>query len=488
MADAVSVMVSFPRDNTKSLSPSEYDKQISAYTNSLAKLPAASWTKSVDDKSLLELLDPSVNSIPYLKVLVDHVKADKAQDRDHVELLYDRACIFFTSFDPVQVRFAGELWYTLWDWALACVQALGIIDLTPLSTALLRLDPSAATFTTLHLQFVRQCLSIGVPSLALPLLKQNIFAYPQTLPKGVPSDTISDEHELSNAFITSNSGFSNKITPEHVLEYYLLGAHVYIGARIYQRARLFLEHVLLYPTQQHTTSHFQVEAYKKWVLIGLLSEGKPFPYPRTIDSAVWKNIKAVGKSYDSLADSFEKRDSLKYQAELDVGSQIWTGDGNMRLVTEAGHALVRYRVSDLQKTYAALPVSKVASHLGLSPANTLQTLTDMIRQSRLNASLSQGATQGESILRFDLAPPAATALLPSDLESQTKRIEKLIAAVRDADRRLQLTKEHVAVSKRHKSILAPDAELADQMDLSWDAPGATHDAPMLVEDDEDIMS
>ncbi|KAM0714248.1 hypothetical protein Q7P37_010035 [Cladosporium fusiforme] len=488
MVDALSVMVSFPREDTATLSPSEYDKQILAFTNSLGKLPAASWTKSVDKKSLLELLDPSVNSIPYLKALLDAVRADKKQERDSLELFYDQACIFFTSFDPVQVRFAGELWHDLWDWSLAYVHAFGIIDLTPLSTALLRLDPSAATFTTLHLRLVRQCLSLGTPTQALPILDQNIFAYPQTLPKGIPGETTSDDHEISNAFITATSGFSGKIIPEHVLEYYLLGAHVYIGTRNYQRARLFLECVLLYPTQQHITSHFQVEAYKKWVLIGLLSEGKPFPYPRTIDQGVWKNIKAVGKSYDSLADSFERRDFLKYSAEVDVGSQIWAGDGNMRLVEAAGRALVRYRVSDLQKTYAALPVSRVATHLGLSPADTLTTLTEMIRQSRLNASLAQGATPAEYILRFELAPAAGTASPSSDLESQTKRIESLIAAVRDADRRLQITKEHAAVTKRQKSVHGPDAELADQMDLSWDAPGTTPDVPLLAEDDEDIMS
>jgi COP9 signalosome complex subunit 3 len=189
-------------------------------------------------------------------------------------------------------------------------------------------------------------------------------------------------------------------------------------------------------------------------------------------------------------ENFEKRDTLKYRAEAEVGAQNWVDDGNMGLVSEAGQSLVRYCVADLQKTYAALPVVKVASYLGYSPEDTFTMLTQMIRQSSLNASLAPGATAGEAILRFNLAASASNTTQQLDLEAQTKRIEKLIAAVRDADRRLQLTKEHVTIAKRNKNTPAADADLADQMDLTWDAPGTGSNVPMLVDeddDDEDIM-
>jgi COP9 signalosome complex subunit 3 len=495
MADTLAVLRAFPPDTLKGSSLSdlesglpaaELDKKINAYLTTLNKLPKAAWTKTVDKKSLLELLDPSVNTIPYLKCLSDGVSSLGKQDKERAELLFDQACIFFASFDPVQARYVGEMWRGLWEWAQMFMHSVNIVDQSILSTALLRLDPSAATFTTLHLRLVRQCLSTGVPSQALPVLDQSIFAYPQTLPKNIPAEPFTAEHDLSNAFITSDSGFSEKVRPEYVLEYYLLGAQVYIGTRNYQRARLFLEHVILHPTAHHTTSSFQVEAYKKWILVGLLSEGKQFPYPRTVDSGVWKSLKAIGKSYEALADNFEKRQTVKYQAELEVGAQTWYEDGNLRLVQEAGQSLIRYCVADLQKTYAALPVAKVASHLGFSPEDTHSTLTEMIKHSSLSASLAPGATAGDAILRFDLASSASTTSQQSDLEAQTKRIEKLITAVRDADCRLQLTKEHIALAKRNKvHSAAPDAELADQMDLSWDPPGASSNVPQLLDDDED---
>lgn len=485
MGDPLAVMLSFPPDNLKSLSPSDLDSKITHYIANLDRLPKTAWTKSVDKKSLLELLDPSVNSIPYLKCLCDSTQALGKQDKQHGELLLDQVYIFLASFDPVQVRYVGEMWRDIWIWAQVSMQALGVIDQSILSTALLRLDSSSATFTTLHLRFVRRCLLEGTPSQALPILEQNIFAYPQISPKNVPAEPLSNEHDMSNAFITAASGFTEKILPEYVLEYYLLGAHVYIGTRNYQRARFFLESVMLHPTQQHAASTLQVEAYKKWILVGLLSEGKPFSYPRTVDTGVWKSLKAVGKAYEALADNFEKRDKLKFQAELEVGAQIWTEDGNLRLVSEASQSLVRYCVTDLQKTYAALPVSKVAARLGFTAEDTLSTLTQMIRNSSLRASLAPGATAGESILRFDLTSSTNNTPQHSDLESQTQRIEKLIAAVRDADCRLQLTKEHIALAKRNKNTAAPDAELADQMDLTWDTPPAGGNVPNLLDDDDD---
>lgn len=482
MADASAVMLSFPTDKPAS-SPQEYDQHMTTYLKQLDKLPSSAW-KITDKQNPLELLDPAVNSIPYLICLLELVKG-VGKDREKAEQWLSQAAIFLASFDRVQVRYLGEQWREVWETALSISNKLGVLDVSPFSTALLRLDPSAGTFTTLHLQFLRLCMEQGTPSQALPILDKNIYAYPQASSKNVPAELRSEEHGLSNTFITPKSGFTEKIQPEYVLEYYLLGAHAYIAVRNYRRARLFLEHVVLHPSLSHGVSAFQAEAYKKWILIGLLTEGKPFPYIKTADSAVIKSIKALSKAYETLADDFEKRDSRKFQADMDVGMQVWQEDGNMGLVMEAGQALLRYRVADLQKTYAALPVSRVATHLELSPADTLDTLQHMIRQSSLNASLGTGATPGEAVLRFHFTN-FTSSNSDSDLEAQTKRIEELIAAVRDADRRLQLTKEHIEISKRNKRA-GPDAELAEQMDLSWDAPGS---GPMVVDDDaeEDIMA
>lgn len=489
MADVLAGLLSFPPDNVEKLTPKEYDKEITSYVKNLNKTSSSIWTKPIDKQNILDLLNPAVNTIPYLLALIEQIRI-VGKDKTRQEDVLNRTVVFFTSFDAVQARYVGKEWATLYISTIDMLLKLGIWDFSPLSNALLRLDPTAGTFTTLHLRFLRLCAQ-HAPSQALPILSKTIYAYPQASVKGVPEEPWCDDHELSNSFITANSGFTQKLTPDYILEYYLLGAHVYIGQRDWKRARLFLEYVMLTPSQNHACSAMQVEAYKKWVMVGLLSEGKLFPLPRAHDQTVMKNMKAIAKPYDTLADTFEKRDWRKYQAEMDNGTQIWHEDGNLRLVSEVSHALLRYRVIDLQKTFAALPVGRVATHLSFTPDYTLQMLTTMIHQGDLSASISPtGSSAADAVLRFHTTSsgPRSADAQDADLEAQTKRIEDLVTFVRDADRRLQLTKEYVEHQKRaRRSAAGPDGDLADQMDLTWEA-GASNVAGPEEGEDEDIMA
>ncbi|KAK3114768.1 hypothetical protein LTR53_006585 [Teratosphaeriaceae sp. CCFEE 6253] len=489
------VLLSFPPDDHSKLSPKKYDDLLQNYFKRLEKIPHTAWTRSLDKKNLLDMLNPEVNSIPYLFALNAHIKAAGINETKKLEALINYALIFAATFDPIQIRYVGEEWRTQIEWLLDTLPRFGSMDLSPITSAMLRLDPTSGTFTSIHLRLLRACLALGTPSTALPILDKNIYALPTTPPKNVPDDLLSEDHELSNSFITPKSGFTLKLQSEYILEYYLLGAHVYIGTHNFPRARLFLEYVLLTPSIQHTVSAMQVEAYKRWVLVGLLAEGKPYPHPRTNDAGAMRAIRAVAKPYDALAESFEKREWTKYMAEMDVGAAVWHEDGNLRLVREAGDALLRYRVIDLQKTYAALPLSRVATHMGFTPEQTLGLVTEMIRARHLMASLTPAASgeAQDAVLRFH----TTSSREDHDLEAQTKRIEDLISFVRDADRRLQLTKEYSEYVKRTKRS-GPDADLADQMDLSWDnggggsmMGGGDFGAPIMVQDDdegdEDLM-
>jgi COP9 signalosome complex subunit 3 len=305
-----------------------------------------------------------------------------------------------------------------------------------------------------------------------------------------------EDHDMSNAFITEKSGFSKPLLSEHVLEYYLLAAHTYIGQRQYSRARLCLEYVLLTPSQGHVTSAIQAEAYQKWLLIGLVSEGKPFPAVRTMDTVVAKAVENATTMYKALVSAFQTRNLPKFRAEVDFGGNMWLEDGNLRLVRECENALQRYRVIDLQKTYAALPVGRVAGLLDLQPKDALVLLQDMITANHLQAQLTSPPSgiqdnDEDVVLRF--LPDLGTTD-EAHLELQTERIAALVNFVRDAERRISLSKEYVEWSKRSKRQGAADGDMADAMDLTWDEPAGRGNGMADVEegngdaeDDEDLM-
>ncbi|KAK5169027.1 uncharacterized protein LTR77_006336 [Saxophila tyrrhenica] len=467
--DFIASLLEFPPE--KKLSNKEYDKRANDLIKHLNKQSDSAWVKHLNKGSILDLLNPSTNSLPYLYALVAQAN-NAGKDRARRDEVLNRSAVFFATFDPIQVRYAGSVFYDLLTWAFDAYPSLEITDCSPLTTALLRLDPTGATFTSSHLRLVRLCLHQGVPSQALPILDKNITAYPQTPPKNLPEDYICDDHAHSNAFLTLKSGFTlHPLKPEWLLEYYLLGAHVYLGQRNFPRARLFLEYLLLHPTSGAAASGLQTEAYKKWLLLGLLAQGKAYPLPHTHSQQVMKSVKAVSRPYEALVEDFEKRAWRKFQAEADVGQGIWQEDGNTSLVREAMDALLRYRVLDLQNTYAALPVSRVAAHLELPPDYVLNLLGSMLNQNYLSAHLT--TTTSDPVLHFH---GSSTSTSPEvndsdSLEARSNRITSLIAAIRDADRRLQLTKEYMDVQKRGKRGGAgPDGDLADQMDLTYDPP------------------
>lgn len=475
MAEPLQTILAFPPDDKK-LTAKQYDTQANGYLKDLSKLSNAAWTKKVDKKDLLEMLDPAVNSIAYLVTLNKHIEA-AGKDSKRLEQLLELAQIFLTTCDPIQIRYVGEEWRNLFDFVCKGSES----DVSALVAALLRLDPSVGTFTSNHLKVLRLAVRAGVPSQVLPIIDNDIYAYPSKAVKNLPEDYLNETNELSNAYITEKSGFSAKLQSEWVLEYYLLGAHVYIGMRNFNRARLFLETILLSPSQQHACSALQMEAYKKWVLIGLLCEGKGFPFPKTMDQVVVKSLRSLSKPYESLAECFDKRECKKFMAEVDTGAAIWSDDGNQGLVNEAADALVRYRVTDLQKTYAALPVTRVADQIGLNPNQTMEILQKMIERGYLKASISNAGS--DPVLRFHSTEASSPPITSQDLEAQTQRIQSLVTFIRDADRRLQLSKEYVEHQKRMKKAGGPDGDIADAMDLTWDQPAIPMD-----DGDEDIMA
>jgi COP9 signalosome complex subunit 3 len=479
MAEVLGSLLSFPPEQGVPVGTKEYDTRAVAYIKQLNQVQPATWLAPVDKQNILDVISPSVNSLPYLYALNVQANDDTVNDGDRLVQWVTHATNFLQTFDPIQIRYEGGQWSKFLHTILRIHETQGTQNVSAVISAVLRLDPTAGTFTTWHSRIVKLCLAAGIPSQALPILNKDIFAYPQDYPKHVSEDSVSDLTNLSNAFVTTKSGFTARITPEMVLEYYLLGAQIYLGVGKLQRARLFLEYVLLSPTIQHAVSALQVEAYKKWVLAGLLAEGQPFPLPKTINQSILKAVRSSSKAYDSLADSASKRDWKKFQAELDRGQEIWNGDGNSSLVQKASDILLHFSINDLSKTFAALPVTRVASYLDLSVDATLQILASMASAGSLHVNVTgQGAN---AVLRFRTQDAQDDQL--TSTEAQTERIKTLAAYIQDADRRLQLSKEYLDSQKRQKLFGGPDGDTADAMDISYDAPG------LLDEDigDEDIM-
>ena len=141
------------------------------------------------------------------------------------------------------------------------------------------MDPSSSTFTSSHMHFVYLCLAARAYAAALPILDQDIYHFPALTTKGAEAAQdplfpyLCSSHESSSTYISASTGLTSKLEYHDHLQYFLFGAMCYMGLKDWERAILFLEIVLVSPTA-HTASKIQVEAYKKWVLVSVLLQGK----------------------------------------------------------------------------------------------------------------------------------------------------------------------------------------------------------------------
>ncbi|KAL1310886.1 hypothetical protein AAFC00_001117 [Neodothiora populina] len=479
-----------PSDATSPDYLAQYDANLKKLVKYTRQANERDLAQNVQGSNLLALLHPTRNTISYLAVLLA-LKNLALRTRQVLPGQVDCTITFLASFDPTQARYVGQELRELIGWLPLYYEQTGDASVTAaVGSAILQLDPESSTFTSTHLLFVRLCLAASLPRQALSVLDKDIYNFPTEPIKGVDDSELCAEHQSSATYITRSSGLSADIAPADVQEYYLLGAHVYIGLRQWSRARLFLELVLASPTA-HVATPLMVEAYKKLILVALLSSGQSFSAKGLVDQATQKTLSALSKGYEALGHVFRLRDLQRFYAEVDTGAQYWADDGNTALVNQVAESLRRYRVSDLQLTFSALPLDRIATHLSLGQEATMSLLTSMIRDGHIRATITQ-PTQKQSetsrpVLRFLSHNPDHT---PIDLNQHAvlatkyQAIERLAKHVKEADRRLAISREYVEYvrrSKRAEGAGAPGYE--DPMEESWDAPagGSGGDA------DEDMM-
>ncbi|KAF2233035.1 hypothetical protein EV356DRAFT_577917 [Viridothelium virens] len=486
MANLVATLLSFPPDHYTVAPPSKviYDRDVREYVKQLDKISASSFVKAVDGQELIDLLDPIRNSIAYLYTIVSELQSiASSKPKPLPDDLWTRLSIFCTSFDPIQIRYVGNEFRRLLEHLerLARVYNSPRVPVQLMCAGMLRMDPSGATFTSTHLLYVQLCLEARTLEEALPILDKPIVGFPSQAIKGIEEQPLCADHQVSSAYITLNSGLSSAVSAEDVQEYYLLGAITYIGLRQWRKALTFLEHVLVAPTQ-NTATGLMLEAYRKWLLVALLIEGKSPSFPRGVNQEALRKIKPTSKAYEAFADIYKSGNLLRLQAEADAGQGLWQDDGNIGLVRQVIRHFTESQVINLSKTYVALPMLDIAQHLGETPAVTAQYLGFLATSGQLNASLERNSATSDTssqILRFysdrSSGPLAQSEQqLHAALVEQKQRILELAHQLKDGNRRLSLNKDYLEYAKTRRDR-KEQARDGGAMDLDWAGPGEDED-------------
>ncbi|KAJ5621185.1 hypothetical protein N7528_005968 [Penicillium herquei] len=458
--DLIAASEALPRSGR--ISDERYDQKLKDHVTRLRQLLSNNELDHVArDESLLDQFDPSKDSITYLFLLQlqIHILRETTSETFPADLLplgklWSRSTHYLEVFNPVQVRYAGHEWRQLIELVVQAAQAGSkpLLAAPLVKGAMLRLDPSCAVFTSTHLLLVQLCLAAKAYTCALPVLEKPIYHIP-ILPSRSPFRSLQSlcaEYESSVAFVNDTTGLSSTLNSRDYLQYLLYGGMIYMALKKWDEALNYLGTAISTPTKG-PISMIVVEAYKKFILVGLLDKGKMCTLPNSTATQVVKTLQSLVKPYLDLAKAFEQGDRTRLEAEIDAAQGIWSADKNTGLVFQVVDAFYKHSLVKIKKVVASLSVAELTAPTSPFPGNlsgiTESQIASLIMAGDLDATLVHSQLHSSSsILRFK----AGTLPLllrengaHADFQTQGKMMEGLFGSMEQANHRLGLSEEFI---------------------------------------------
>lgn len=341
-------------------------------------------------------------------------------------------------------------------------------------------------FTSSHCLLARLVRQTGCAEPALPVFNSDITAYPC-------GATLHDKSAILNLntppsqYISHATGLTERIKANMVLEYnYTLG-EIYVSLSDWRRARLAFERALTHPQKERGTVKTMTDAYKKWLLVGLLETGKSPALPSyTTGSA--KGTYLSQAAYRAIATAFDENNATQLQVDANTNVAAYEEDGNTALVGSVLQAFQKWQILNLRKVYSRVQVSKIRQ--STLSAETGEQLPDdaavmaLIRdmmETKMTSAAFETAEDGQIYVTFeDESRPMPETDFAKEVAQRHFNIKRLTKEYEDVNERFSGNKEYVKhVWKEQKR-----ASLAD----SDGEPGGRMGFDAVAEDEEDLMT
>ncbi|RAH40683.1 putative COP9 subunit 3 [Aspergillus brunneoviolaceus CBS 621.78] len=420
---------------------------------------------SLLSEAVLTDLNPHEHTLPYLFVLLHQIDLARSRTRsalpDDIKpggRLWSPAVQFLREFKGPQVRFVGHEWRQLVNMILDAAEddSKPVLAVRVLSGAIMRIDQNVCEFTSLHPRFLRLCLLSQSYSYALPVLDKHISSSHTSLEQPARGDNgymLASKND-ANDFIAEAPDISSRLTHKDIVQFYLYGAMIYMALKEWDKALHWLSVVISFPVV-NSVSKVMIEAFKKWVLVGLLRHGKLVTAPKIISSHVMKIYQAVARPYLSLADAFEKSDEQRLRTEADLGKSVWCADLNSGLVRQLLQAYDMFLVLKLCRVFSALTTRDIAAKAAsaglVSSAKIENLIAFLVMSGVLGARLLQRPCDlSLSMLRFpkSIQPYCSRSRTRVGLMRKSHALELLSHNCRECNNELKIGRENIDVLVR----------------------------------------
>ncbi|KAM3072404.1 hypothetical protein ACMFMG_009207 [Clarireedia jacksonii] len=437
-------------------------------------------------ESPLDVINPALNTVPYTFILLAHIAAAHNGEKNiDLEELWGKVTGYLCSFDGRQIRYLGKELNRIMDAAAKLARQTRQPDaaIQPIREAILRVDPSGSVLTSTHLFLVKLALETRQYESVVEVLDKHILYLPA---KESISYTkfICEVGLASSSYVTTHSGLTAKLSALEVLEYFFYSGMVYIGLQRWEAAFEMLENAITYPSRDQGVSLPMVEAYKKWLLVGLLLEGKVVQLPKTTSHQAARVYHTIAKPYEAVASIFETGSASRLKSEIEHGQQIWTDDGNTGLMLCVLSTYQKSQIRNLANIYSKIGVQEVNSlttsaETGAKLASIQKAeelIQSMIGEGTLHGNMIRDQS-GQTVLTFAPSGPLLSeAQIQKELVATTRQIQNLAAQIKITDRILTHDKRFIESAQKAKKIAKANGSTDVNMD--WNT----------VIEDEDIMT
>lgn len=278
--------------------------------------------------------------------------------------------------------------------------------------AVSKFQPTPNHLTPAHSDFLMLAMKGCIPTVALPLLATPIF-------------DIEPRSTGSNA-------------TDYLLYYYYAGL-VFVSQRQWSQCLRMLECAM--SIVAYGTSAIMVEAYKLYLLVGVIAKGKFLPIPKRASGAMERVGKQLTSEYMDFASACESRDQSRINKMLQDFGAVFERDRLMTLVEEAQISVVKHTIRGMTKVYVTLNIADMASEVQLPVDKVREMLLEMIADGAITAKIDS-VTGMVSFTDDDAAHDAV------DVEEAIARANSIIERINKVEDAVALSVPFVAEKLR----------------------------------------
>ncbi|KAH8364501.1 hypothetical protein KR084_007455 [Drosophila pseudotakahashii] len=346
--------------------------------------------------NVLETLDMQQHSLGVLYVLLAKLHSASTANPEPVQLI-QLMRDFVQRNTPEQLRFAVCAFYeTCHLFTEFVVQKnLSILGIRILSRAIDQIRQLDTQLTPIHADLCLLSLKAKNFSVVLPYLDADI----------TDISTVAAECKTQQQQQSQHTDANNDA--KYFLLYFYYGGMIYTAVKNYERALYFFEVCITTPAM--AMSHIMLEAYKKFLMVSLIVEGKVTRLIPSIYQSlnlvicqlqiayIPKNTQVIGRfmkpmanHYHDLVNVYANSSSEELRIIILKYSEAFTRDNNMGLAKQATTSLYKRNIQRLTKTFLTLSLSDVASRVQLSSAVEAERyILNMIKSGEIYASINQ---------------------------------------------------------------------------------------------------